>query len=140
MTTLSAQKVTNPVVINYAGDTITGNNGSGVGIDGAGVVINYGTITGNYAGAGNVYRHFTNVATVTWNGEALSTDTSSNGDGDGVDMDGVAYVENWGTIRGTGAGGYDSGGRPNGADGLPLVAGLSSTMRARQSTANPRAS
>jgi outer membrane autotransporter protein len=123
VTTLSAQKVTNPVVINYAGGTITGNNGSGVGIDGAGVVINYGTITGNYAGAGNVYRHFTNVATVTWNGEALSTDTSSNGDGDGVDMDGVAYVENWGTIRGTGAGGYDSGGRPNGADGIAAGGG-----------------
>jgi hypothetical protein len=61
--TTATQKVTNPVVINYAGGTITGNNGSGVGIDGAGVVINYGTITGNYAGAGNVYRHFVNATT-----------------------------------------------------------------------------
>jgi uncharacterized protein with beta-barrel porin domain len=116
-------KVTNPVVINYSDGVITGNNGSGVGIDGAGVVINYGTITGNYAGAGNVYKHYTTQSTVLWNGELLSTDTSSNGDGDGVDIDGVAYVENWGVIRGTGAGGYDSGGRPNGADGVAAGGG-----------------
>lgn len=122
-TTTSGVKVSNPVVINYASGRITGNNGSGVGIDGAGVVINHGTISGNYAGPGNVYKHFTTQDTVTWNGVVLSTDTSSNGDGDGVDIDGVAYVENWGVIRGTGAGGYDSGGRPNGAEGIAAGGG-----------------
>ncbi len=46
-------------------------------------------------------------------------------DGDGVDIDGTAYIENWGSIRGTGAGGLDSTGQPNGADsadaGLSLI-------------------
>lgn len=109
--TTSGVKIDDTVVINYADGVITGNNGSGVGLDGHGVVINYGTITGNYAGAGNVYDH-----------EGLGL-TTSNGDGDGVDIDGVAYVENWGSIRGTGAGGLDSGGNPNGADGIAAGGG-----------------
>lgn len=103
--------IINPVVINYAGGTITGNNGSGVGFDGHGVVINYGTITGQYAGAGKVYDH---------GGLGLTT---SNGDGDGVDIDGVAYIENYGRIQGLGAGGFDSGGSPNGADGIAAGGG-----------------
>ncbi|MDU0220636.1 hypothetical protein, partial [Escherichia coli] len=76
----------------------------GVGFDGHGVVINHGTITGDYAGAGNVFDH-----------QNLGT-TSSNGDGDGVDIDGMAYIENHGVIQGIGAGGFDSGGNANGAD------------------------
>lgn len=103
--------IINPVVINYAGGTITGNNGSGVGFDGHGVVVNYGTITGQYAGAGKVYDH---------GGLGLTT---SNGDGDGVDIDGVAYIENYGRIQGLGAGGFDSGGSPNGADGIAAGGG-----------------
>lgn len=109
--TTSGVKIINPVVINLAGGTITGNNGSGVGLDGHGVVINYGTITGKYAGAGNVYDH---------GGLGLTTD---NGDGDGVDIDGIAYVENYGRIQGLGAGGFDSGGAPNGADGIAAGGG-----------------
>ena len=109
--TTTGVSIANPVVFNYAGGTLTGNNGSGVGLDGHGVVINYGTITGNYAGAGNIFDH---------EGYGLTT---SNGDGDGVDIDGVAYVENWGTIRGSGAGGYDSDGNPNGADGIAAGGG-----------------
>lgn len=101
--------IVNPVVINDG--TITGNNGSGVGLDGHGVVFNYGTIAGNYAGAGNVYDHLGGGQTV------------DNGDGDGVDIDGVAYIENWGVIKGTGAGGLDSGGLPNGADGIAAGGG-----------------
>ena len=104
-------KIINPVVINYDGGTITGNNGSGVGLDGHGVVINYGTISGKYAGAGNVYDH-----------EGLG-ETINNGDGDGVDIDGVAYIENHGRIEGLGAGGLDSGGQPNGADGIAAGGG-----------------
>lgn len=110
-TTTSGIRIDNPVVINYAGATLTGNNGSGVGFDGHGVVINHGAISGNYAGAGNVYDH-----------EGLGQ-TTSNGDGDGVDIDGVAYVENWGSIRGNGAGGLDSGGNANGADGIAAGGG-----------------
>ncbi|QGJ17425.1 hypothetical protein [Polaromonas sp. Pch-P] len=109
--TTSGVKIVNPVVINFAGGTLTGNNGSGVGLDGHGVVINYGTITGKYAGAGKVYDH-----------EGLGR-TTSNGDGDGVDIDGIAYVENYGRIEGLGAGGFDSGGNPNGADGIAAGGG-----------------
>lgn len=101
--------IVNPVIINDG--TITGNNGSGIGLDGHGVVFNYGTISGNYAGAGNVYDHLGGGQTI------------DNGDGDGVDIDGVAYIENWGTIKGTGAGGLDSGGLPNGADGIAAGGG-----------------
>lgn len=103
--------ILNPVVINYAGGEITGHNGSGVGFDGHGVVINHGTITGDYAGAGNVFDH-----------QNLGT-TSSNGDGDGVDIDGMAYIENHGVIQGIGAGGFDSGGNANGADGIAAGGG-----------------
>lgn len=109
--TTSNVKIDNPVIINYAGGVLTGNNGSGVGLDGHGVVINYGTITGKYAGAGKVYDH-----------EGLGL-TTSNGDGDGVDIDGVAYIENFGRIQGLGAGGLDSGGNPNGADGIAAGGG-----------------
>lgn len=109
--TTSGVKIVNPVVINFAGGVITGNNGSGVGLDGHGVVINYGTITGKYAGAGKVYDH-----------EGLGR-TTSNGDGDGVDIDGIAYVENYGRIEGLGAGGFDSSGNPNGADGIAAGGG-----------------
>ena len=104
-------QIANPVVINYADGTIAGHNGSGVGLDGHGVVFNYGTISGQYAGAGNVYDH-----------EGLGQ-TTSNGDGDGVDIDGLAYIENHGRIQGLGAGGLDSGGNPNGADGIAAGGG-----------------
>lgn len=110
-TTTTGIKIDNPVVINFAGGTITGNNGSGVGLDGHGVVINYGTISGKYAGAGKVYDQL-----------GLGQ-TTSNGDGDGVDIDGVAYIENYGRIQGLGAGGLDSGGQPNGADGIAAGGG-----------------
>lgn len=110
-TTTTGVTISNPLIINYADGVITGNNGSGVGLDGHGIVFNYGTITGNYAGAGRVYDQL---------GLGLTT---SNGDGDGVDIDGVAYVENWGTIKGTGAGGLDSTALPNGADGIAAGGG-----------------
>ena len=101
-------------VTNQIGGIIIGNNGSGVGSDGTGTVINYGTITGAYAGAGNAYEH---SAT---NG---GTSTANNGDGDGVDVDGIATITNYGTIQGLGAGGVDSGGNPNGADGIAAGGG-----------------
>ncbi|UUL83808.1 autotransporter domain-containing protein [Sphingomonas qomolangmaensis] len=78
---------------------IEGRNGSGVGSDGTGMVVNYGTITGAWAG----------VAT--------------NGDGDGVDIDLIGTVRNFGTIRGLSANGVDSGGQPNGAEGIAMGGG-----------------
>lgn len=80
--------------------TITGRNGSGVGSDGTGVVVNTGTITG------------------TWDG------VSTNGDGDGVDIDFIGTVRNSGTIQGLTAAGVDSGGRPNSAQGVAMGGGL----------------
>lgn len=65
-------------VVNEAGATILGRNGSGVGSDGNGTVINYGTITGAYGGGV--------------------------GDGDGVDIDYVANIQNYGLIEALGAG------------------------------------
>ncbi|MGP0170307.1 autotransporter domain-containing protein [Pseudomonas sp. NCHU5208] len=109
--TSSGVRIADPVVINYADGRIIGNNGSGVGLDSHGVVFNYGLISGRYAGAGNVYDH------------EGAGQTTSNGDGDGVDIDGVAYIENHGRIEGLGAGGLDSGGRPNGADGIAAGGG-----------------
>ncbi|PZA10299.1 hypothetical protein DNX69_13000 [Rhodopseudomonas palustris] len=85
-------------VTNEAGATIIGRNGSGVGSDGTGTVVNYGRITGAYNGGGT-------------------------GDGDGVDVDFAATVTNYGIIEGTGAGGYDSGGRLNNSEGLSIGGG-----------------
>ncbi|WP_204351102.1 hypothetical protein, partial [Serratia marcescens] len=64
---------TDITVVNEAGATIIGRNGSGVGSDGTATVTNYGTIIGAYAGPGNI---FTNTGAA-----------SVNGDGDGVDID-----------------------------------------------------
>ncbi len=86
-------------VNNAIGATITGRNGSGVGSDGDGIVVNYGTITGQ------------------WDGVAI------NGDGDGVDIDLVGTIRNFGTICGISATGVDSGGRPNSAQGIAMGGG-----------------
>ena len=85
-------------VVNKAGGTITGRDGSGVGSDGNGTVTNYGTITGAY-------------------------DNSGTGDGDGVDIDGYASITNYGTIQGTGAGGNGSDGYPNTSEGVSIGGG-----------------
>ncbi|GCD56619.1 hypothetical protein NBRC3222_1956 [Acetobacter pasteurianus NBRC 3222] len=89
---------TNVTVVNEAGGTITGRDGSGVGSDGNGTVTNYGTITGAY-------------------------DNSGTGDGDGVDIDGYATITNYGTIQGTGAGGNGSDGYPNTSEGVSIGGG-----------------
>ncbi|MBI1181650.1 MAG: autotransporter domain-containing protein [Alphaproteobacteria bacterium] len=87
-------------VTNDAGGLIEGRNGSGVGSDGDGTVVNYGTITG------------------AWDGVA------ANGDGDGVDIDYAGTVKNWGTIKGISAAGVDSGGQPNSPEGIAMGGGL----------------
>jgi hypothetical protein len=93
-------------VTNEAGGVILGRNGSGVGSDNisatnAATIVNYGRITGAYAGVGD-------------------------GDGDGVDIDGAANITNYGIIEGTGAGGYDNsvtGNHLNNSEGLSLGGG-----------------
>lgn len=84
-------------LLNYG--QVTGRNGSGFGSDGDGTVINHGTITGAYSGL------------------------QANGDGDGVDIDKIAHIENYGTIQGIGAGGVDKGGFANGSEGIALGGG-----------------
>ncbi|WP_434594189.1 autotransporter domain-containing protein [Pseudomonas sp. R4-83] len=84
-------------LINYG--QVTGRNGSGFGSDGDGTVINHGTITGAYSGL------------------------QENGDGDGVDIDNLAHIENYGTIQGVGAGGVDKAGFANGSEGIALGGG-----------------
>jgi outer membrane autotransporter protein len=93
-------------VINDAGGTIIGRNGSGVGSDGDGKVVNYGTITG-----------------------AIDT-TSINGDGDGVDIDGNADVTNYGTIQGIGAKG-EKDGSPNNSEGIAAGGGTIRNLTAQ---------
>lgn len=85
-------------VYNEAGATITGRNGSGVGSDGNGTVLNYGTITGTI------------------------DNVSVNGDGDGVDIDFKANITNYGTIQGTGAKG-EKDGSPNTSEGIAAGGG-----------------
>ncbi len=92
--------ITSDVDVNVTNDgAITGRNGSGIGSDGTGTVVNRGTITGQ------------------WDGVA------TNGDGDGVDIDFIGSVTNSGTIQGLSATGVDPGGRPNSAEGIAMGGG-----------------
>jgi len=92
---------------------VTGRNGSGFGSDGNGTVINHGIITGAYSGL------------------------KANGDGDGVDIDLIAHIENYGVIQGTGAGGVDKNGFANGSEGVAMGGGyLLNAQGARISGAN----
>ncbi len=83
-------------VNNYAGATIIGRNGAGVG-GGNAIVTNYGTITGAIDG--------------------VSTRS------DGIDVDFVLTLTNYGVVQGTGATGADDGGRFNNSEGLAIGGG-----------------
>ncbi|MEO6053176.1 MAG: PEP-CTERM sorting domain-containing protein [Chthoniobacterales bacterium] len=96
-------------VTNNAGGTITAVNGAGINIDGnlssASVVshvtvINNGSIIGNFDSA-----HYTT------------------GDGDGVDIDGIATITNNGIIRGVGASGNGSDSLANNSEGVSIGGG-----------------
>ena len=80
--------------------TITGKDGSGVGSDGDGEVVNYGRITG----------------------AVNNTTANINGDGDGVDIDGHGEITNYGIIEGTGAKGIKDG-SPNDSEGIAMGGG-----------------
>ena len=87
----------NVQVTNQTGGVILGRNGSGVGSDGAGTVVNYGRITGAYDGSGT-------------------------GDGDGVDIDLSGTITNYGIIEGTGAAGFKDG-LANASEGISIGGG-----------------
>lgn len=91
---------------NATGGWLRGVNGSGVNIDG--VAATSTALVTNDSGA-----------TI----EGLVNATSINGDGDGVDVDGVVTLDNAGLIRGFGAKGVDSGGSPNNAEGVAIGGG-----------------
>ncbi|WP_269542201.1 beta strand repeat-containing protein [Cerasicoccus fimbriatus] len=98
-------------VNNEVGGLITGLNGSGVNIDGltttsGATVTNRGTIEGRVSSLSGV----------------------TTGDGDGVDVDGVLNLTNYGTIAGLGADGNDSGGNPNNAEGVAAGGGIIHNM------------
>ncbi|WP_165943271.1 beta strand repeat-containing protein [Roseicella aquatilis] len=81
--------------------TVEGRNGSGFGSDNAGVVENHGLIVGRVDSIAGV----------------------ANGDGDGVDIDHIGTVRNWGTIEGAGAKGVGSDGLPNTSQGVAIGGG-----------------
>ncbi|WP_435521769.1 hypothetical protein [Bradyrhizobium elkanii] len=85
-------------VNNFAGATIIGRNGAGVG-GGNAIVTNYGAITGAIDGV------------------------STRSDGDGIDIDNVLTLTNYGIVQGTGATGADDGGRFNNSEGLAIGGG-----------------
>ena len=111
---------TNIVITNQAAGIIIGRNGSGFGSDATSAVVsnitvhNYGIIRGDFAGVGNIIDR---VGTASF---------TQDGDGDGVDIDGAGTVNNYagGQIKGTGANGFDSGGRANTADGIAIGGGI----------------
>jgi hypothetical protein len=92
------------VVFNEAGATMIGRNGSAVNIDNDGTeaekvfVTNYGTMEGR---SGNL----------------------SDSDGDAIDTDGLAEIDNYGTIAGLGHNGYHDG-EPNVSEGIAIGGGV----------------
>ncbi|KXF78858.1 hypothetical protein ATN84_03600 [Paramesorhizobium deserti] len=86
-------------VYNQAGASIIGRNGSGVGSDGTGTVVNYGLISGDADGVSEL------------------------SDGDGIDIDLAGTIVNYGTIRGTGATGTKPGDTPNQSEGIAMGGG-----------------
>ncbi|MFN4055237.1 MAG: hypothetical protein ACK4GU_10220 [Alishewanella aestuarii] len=85
-------------VVNQSGGSIIGHNGSGVNLDGNGLVVNYGIISGRY------------------------NPQLADGDGDGIDIDLIGDIENFGLIEGVGAAGVKNG-DPNRADGIAMGGG-----------------
>lgn len=106
-------------VINEEGATITGRNGSGFGSDGSGSVVNRGTITGGFSDSEGSDVNGSTPGEEDGGGP----DGIRDGDGDGVDIDGQADIENFGLIEGTGAGGTGSDGLPNTAEGIAAGGG-----------------
>lgn len=116
----AGERGSNLTVTNRAGGQIIGRNGSGVGFDSLEtdatkiVVNNHGLIRGDYAGVGNVIDRTGNLS------------ATHDGDGDGIDIDGAATINNHvgGQIISTGAGGFDSSGRANNSEAISIGGGV----------------
>lgn len=93
-------------ITNNSGGTITGVNGSGVNIDGSMVAGDYSSVT------------VTNYGTITGSYDTQYTE----GDGDGVDVDGQLSLDNHGIIRGLGASGT-VGANTNNSEGVAMGGG-----------------
>ncbi|MFC3693040.1 hypothetical protein [Chenggangzhangella methanolivorans] len=106
-------------VTNKAGGVIVGHNGSGVGSDGSGTVVNYGTIIGAFSDSEGSDTHGSEVGEEDGGGP----DGINDGDGDGVDIDFDAHIFNYGVIKGTGSGGTGSDGLPNTSEGIAAGGG-----------------
>jgi subtilase-type serine protease len=93
-------------IVNEAGATIRGRNGSGINFD---------------TGATTTV-HVTNFGLIS--GEAQVT-SSTDTDGDGVDVDGLVAIENYGTIQALGARGFKDGvlTDPNISDAISIGGG-----------------
>lgn len=87
-------------VLNKANGEIIGRNGSGVGSDVSGVVVNHGLISGRVDDRSGV----------------------PDGDGDGVDIDYIGTITNYGTIEGAGAKGSKDG-LPNTSEAIAMGGG-----------------
>ncbi|KAF1022337.1 MAG: Extracellular serine protease [Pseudomonas sp.] len=116
----------NATITNYgeisSGDTHRRDDKfDGVDIDSAtGVTVtNYGLISGGRHGiTTDLGATLTNYGTVIGrNGSGFGSD------GDGVDIDHIGHIENYGIIQGTGAGGVDKNGFANGSEGIALGGG-----------------
>lgn len=94
-------------VVNEAGSTIRGRNGSGINFDTSGSaapvsIVNRGLISGE-----------------------AQVESSTDTDGDGVDVDGLVAIENYGTIQALGARGFKDGvlTDPNISDAISIGGG-----------------
>jgi len=94
-------------VVNEEGATIRGRNGSGINFDTSGSaapvsIVNHGLISGE-----------------------AQVESSTDTDGDGVDVDGLVAIENYGTIQAMGARGFKDGvlTDPNISDGISAGGG-----------------
>lgn len=106
-------------VVNELGGVIMGHNGSGVGSDGSGTVVNYGKIVGSFSDSEGSDIHGTDVGEEDGGGP----DGVNDGDGDGVDIDFEAHIFNYGVIKGVGSGGTGSDGLPNTSEGIAAGGG-----------------
>src|SRR5262249_19719869 len=94
------------LIVNNNAGTISGVNGSGINVDGANT-----TVTADV----------TNALGATIQGGVLATTT--NGDGDGIDVDGVLTLNNYGKVLGYGGKGVGSDGLPNNPSGIAIGGG-----------------
>jgi hypothetical protein len=113
-------------VLNNAGGTLEGRNGSGVGSDGTATVTNYGTIRGSFSDSPGSDGNGATPGAIDGGGP----DGVNDGDGDGIDIDGEATIVNGGLIHGVSAGGTGSDGLGNTAEGIAAGGGTFDNLAA----------